>query len=146
MANYVCVLNPKVCPCHGVIILAVVNTDVINYYHTPMLLLLPDSKVHGANTAPICGRQDPGGPHVGSMNFAIWELLFLGKGEPNFPIDVYGLYQKHLHMLTWLSTAYFVFKQGLNIKSQVKARFVEFLLLLVIANYCTYIKNKISTS
>ena len=21
---------------------------------------------------PICGRQDPGGPHVGPMNFAIW--------------------------------------------------------------------------
>ena len=33
----------------------------------------PDSKVHGANTGPIWGRQDPGGPHVGLMNFAIWE-------------------------------------------------------------------------
>ena len=22
---------------------------------------------------PIWGRQDPGGPHVGPMNFAIWE-------------------------------------------------------------------------
>ena len=29
----------------------------------------PDSKVHGANMGPIWGRQDPGGPHVGSMNF-----------------------------------------------------------------------------
>ena len=33
----------------------------------------PDSKVHGANIGPIWGRQDPGGPHVGSMKFAIWE-------------------------------------------------------------------------
>ena len=33
----------------------------------------PDSKVHGANMGPIWGRQDPGGPHVGPMNFAIWE-------------------------------------------------------------------------
>ena len=33
----------------------------------------PDSKVHGANMGPIWGRQDPGGPHVGNMNFAIWE-------------------------------------------------------------------------
>ena len=33
---------------------------------------LPDSKVHGANMGPIWGRQDPGGPHVGPMNFAIW--------------------------------------------------------------------------
>ena len=32
----------------------------------------PDSKVHGANMGPIWGRQDPGGPHVGPMNFAIW--------------------------------------------------------------------------
>ena len=33
----------------------------------------PDSKVHGANMGSIWGRQDPGGPHVGPMNFAIWE-------------------------------------------------------------------------
>ena len=32
----------------------------------------PDSKVHGDNMGPIWGRQDPGGPHVGPMNFAIW--------------------------------------------------------------------------
>ena len=32
-----------------------------------------DSKVHGANMGPICGRQDPGGSHVGPMNLAIWE-------------------------------------------------------------------------
>ena len=34
----------------------------------------PDSMVHGANMGPIWGRQDPGRPHVGPMNFAIWEL------------------------------------------------------------------------
>ena len=32
----------------------------------------PDSKVLGANMGPIWGRQDPGGPHIGPMNFAIW--------------------------------------------------------------------------
>ena len=31
-----------------------------------------DSKVHGANMGPIWGRQDPGGPHVGPVNFVIW--------------------------------------------------------------------------
>ena len=31
----------------------------------------PDSKVHVANMGPIWGRQDPGGPHVGPMNFAV---------------------------------------------------------------------------
>ena len=33
----------------------------------------PDSKVHGANMGPIWGRQDPGGPHVGPINFFIWD-------------------------------------------------------------------------
>ena len=32
----------------------------------------PDSKVHGANIGPIWGPQDPSGPHIGPMNFAIW--------------------------------------------------------------------------
>ena len=31
----------------------------------------PNSKVHGAIMGPIWGRQDPGGPHGGPMNFAI---------------------------------------------------------------------------
>ena len=50
----------------------------------------PDSKVHGAdlgpiwgrqlhgaNLGPIWGRQDPGGSHVGPMNFAIWEFMWI---------------------------------------------------------------------
>ena len=32
----------------------------------------PDSKVHGANMGATWSRQDPGGPHVGPMNLAIW--------------------------------------------------------------------------
>ena len=35
----------------------------------------PDSKVYGANMGPTWGRQDPGGTHVGPMNFAIWEVI-----------------------------------------------------------------------
>ena len=34
---------------------------------------LNDSKVLGAIMGPIWGREDPGGPHVGPMNFAIWD-------------------------------------------------------------------------
>ena len=41
----------------------------------PFKYKLPDSKVHGANVGPIWGRQDPGGPHVGPMNFAMWAVL-----------------------------------------------------------------------
>ena len=36
--------------------------------------MYPDSKVHGANTGSIWGRQDPGGPYVDPKNFAIWVL------------------------------------------------------------------------
>ena len=36
------------------------------------LKMSPDSKVHEANMGPIWGRQDPDGPQVGPMNFAIW--------------------------------------------------------------------------
>ena len=32
----------------------------------------PDSKLHGANMGTTWGRKDPGGPHVGPMNLAIW--------------------------------------------------------------------------
>ena len=32
----------------------------------------PYNKIHGANMEPIWGRQNPGGPNVGPMNFAIW--------------------------------------------------------------------------
>ena len=37
-------------------------------------VILLDSKVQGANMGPIWGWQDPGGPNVVPMNFAIWEL------------------------------------------------------------------------
>ena len=33
---------------------------------------VPDSKVHGDNMGSIWGQRDPGGPHVGPMDFAIW--------------------------------------------------------------------------
>ena len=41
------------------------------------MLTVPDSKVHGANMGPIWGRQDPGGPHVGPMNSAIWGVILI---------------------------------------------------------------------
>ena len=42
----------------------------------------PDNKVYGANMGPIWGRQDPVGPHVGPMNFAIWEVI-VDYGSPS---------------------------------------------------------------
>ena len=36
-----------------------------------------DSKVYGANMGPIWGRQDPGGPHGGPMNFFYLGIVFI---------------------------------------------------------------------
>ena len=45
--------------------------EVQSCYDIVKIIAYPDSKVHGANMGPIWGRQDPGGSHVGPMNFAI---------------------------------------------------------------------------
>ena len=60
------------------------------------LLELPDSKVHGANMGPIWDRQDPGGPNVGPMNFAIWEGMYLSA-------FLRGALPLYLHRCQWLS-------------------------------------------
>ena len=39
--------------------------------------ITPDSKIHGANVGLTLGCQDPGGPHFGHMNLAIWVLFTL---------------------------------------------------------------------
>ena len=46
----------------------------LNYQCSLLKLMFPDSKV---NMGPIWGRQDPGWPHVGSMDFAIWVVMFI---------------------------------------------------------------------
>ena len=35
---------------------------------------------------PIWGRQDPGGPHVGPMNFAIWDINVFYVSQDNTAI------------------------------------------------------------
>ena len=40
-----------------------------------MSIIGPDSKVHGAHMGPTWDQQDPGGPHVGPMNLAIWGVI-----------------------------------------------------------------------
>ena len=47
---------------------------------SPCLEPHPDSKVYGTNMGLIWGRQDPGGPHVGPMNFAIWHMQSMKPG------------------------------------------------------------------
>ena len=49
------------------------------YSHVQNILLNhtmnPDSKVHGVYMGPAWDQQDPGGPHIGPMILAIWEVL-----------------------------------------------------------------------
>ena len=47
--------------------------DILENAAASVSVTHPDSKVHGANMGPIWGRQDLSGPHVGPMNFAIWD-------------------------------------------------------------------------
>ena len=49
---------------------------------------IPDSKVHGANMGPIWGRQDPGGPHFGPMNLALWDVLQIISWKQKSPTSV----------------------------------------------------------
>ena len=59
-----------------------------------LFIWYPDSRVHGANVGPIWGRQDPGGPHVGPMNFAIWVSFLkiqLTVANP-LPLPLYNLF------------------------------------------------------
>ena len=49
---------------------------------TAICSCIPDSKVHGANMGPTCVLSAPGGPHVGPMNLAIWDILVnIGNGK-----------------------------------------------------------------
>ena len=47
--------------------------------------IVHDNKVPGANMGPFWGRQDPGGPHVGPLNFAIRGMF----------VDILGTEIKH---------------------------------------------------
>ena len=58
----------------------------------------PDIKVHGANMGPTWGRQDPGGPHVGNMNFAIWELI---SGQSHLYLPYVLTHQQDVNDPTW---------------------------------------------
>ena len=71
--------NTLMCQCNGKIL----NKNNCLYVENviPFLELAqcqydnPDSKGTGVNMRPIWGRQVPGGPYVGPMNLAIWDVL-----------------------------------------------------------------------
>ena len=57
---------------------------------------IPDSKVHGANMGPIWGREDPGGPHVGPMNLALWDCHYLYYSLTKL-LTCWGLNKNHCY-------------------------------------------------
>ena len=61
----------------------------INVMRLPCSYNYPDSKVHGANMGPTWVLSAPGGPHVGPMNLAIREMLFLCGREVMYCGDSY---------------------------------------------------------
>ena len=79
--------------------------------------------VHGANMGPIWGWQDPGGPHVGPMNLAIWVTL----PEPS----ILPLFSQNI--LVWVS-------EGL--KNDIKYVILKFCINTVYKNkYCYYFNS-----
>ena len=54
------------------------------------------AQVYGDNMGPTWGQQEPGGPHAGPMNLAIWEL----SAACFLPVTEQGLRQleKTFHM------------------------------------------------
>ena len=61
----------------GIIVVVLWNKNVImlTIFVIDCTQRTPDSKVHGANMGPTWVLLSPGGPHVGPMNLAIWDLL-----------------------------------------------------------------------
>ena len=60
------------------------STYAENMYCCINVYSFSGNKVYGANMGPTWGRQDPGGPHVGHMNFAIW--VYLSRNLISWPV------------------------------------------------------------
>ena len=48
---------------------------LLGFIRTKETEIIPNSKVYGTNMGPIWVLSAPNGPHVGPMNFAIWDHL-----------------------------------------------------------------------
>ena len=75
-----------------------------NYYKILHMSPFPNSNVHGANMGPIWGLQDPGGPHVGPINVAMW----VGIGAPFTNTDwlITAWRSNYIHHKVWDDITY----------------------------------------
>ena len=102
--------------------------SISNALQLPVLCrrLYPDNKVHGANTGPIWGRQDPCGPHDGPMNFGIWVLLLLSGPVAGPLADGDTAFKWRLWCCCWLIVVrrrLTAFSKPLNLYFELSDRF-----------------------
>ena len=79
-------------------------------YHVYQTQNIHDSKVHGANMGPIWGRQDPDGPHLGPMNFALWD------GIPSNWHSLDIICRRSMNQNTLLSKLYWTIRNWLRLR------------------------------
>ena len=48
-------------------------------------VIIPDSKVHVAHVGPTWVLLAPGGPHLGPVNFVIWDILLFYMAVIDYP-------------------------------------------------------------
>ena len=65
----------------------------------------PDKKVHGASMGPNWGRQDPSGPHVGPINFAIW----VAYSVSHIFVEVFIISNK-FNVLKWMLFSFLTYR------------------------------------
>ena len=99
---------------------------------------VPVSNVHGANMGLICGRQDPGGPHVGPMNLAIWERYTNGP----FVIDQTPLLRLHSKSQFAGTLQVLTFKSHYNLMNYHFDYFTKFLNQILATQNCVNMRHK----
>ena len=90
-------------------------TPISQYHDNAVSIIITknflDSKVHGDNMGPIWGPQDPSGPHVGPMDFAIWDCNIWSYGTYG---DLNTIESSQLYVIQdeWVILRYFALSLG----------------------------------
>ena len=71
-----------------------------NTKHT-CYIYIPDDKIHGANMEPTWVLSAPGGPHIGPMNFAIWDVMERTIGWINLADPATNIAASSDNVLIW---------------------------------------------
>ena len=126
------------------------------YYKYKLTNDTPDNKVQGAKMGPIWG-QDPDGPHVGPMNFAIWDSIKTLMGElwSVIYVSILGIKQLCHKAIWWQHVvppdlwaiclwAYFDGLKQINTLSQNLFTFIHKLILVFAIKECCWISSNMN--